>query len=172
MGFSCVLADLYPEIDNIAREFEKVNGSHRITPEYKFDDSCHPQLVRFDQFYQKLRAIISRNPSSIYPPAETPETTPPTQTTPPSVLLIPTTPPPSTNVIDPQYSSLECHSLFGCRVDGRTFYPVFCQRVCVWLVKSLNSIAWYRDTKYELQHGWPAPKDLFLLTSGTIRRCV
>jgi len=151
-----------------------VNGSERVIPEFEFDDSLHPGLLRFEPFYQKLRVIISRKPSSVYRPRETSETTPPTQTTTPTVQ---TTLPLSMNVVDPQFSSTS-HATASSAAEStdehftQSFANDFVDASYRSLLKSLNSIAWYRDTKYKLQHGYPTANDCILLTSGSIRICM
>ena len=141
-----------------------MNGSGRITPEFEFDDSSHPRLLRFEPFYQKLRVIISRNPSSASHPGETSETTPPIQTTSPSTPTVHTTPPTSTNVVDPQFSSTSYATASSAAESTdehftQSFANDFVDASYRSLLKSLNLIAWYRDTKYKLQHGCPAAKD-------------
>ena len=176
MAFSYFIANIHQEIDRIAEELEKVNGSDRITPEFEFDESSHPRLLRFEPFYQKLRVIISRNPAPTYRPGETSQTTPPTQTTSPSSPNVQTTPPPSTNVVDPQFSSTSYATASSAAESTdehftQSFANDFVDASYRLLLKSLISVAWYRDTKYKLQHGCPAAEDYIWLTSGTIRRC-
>ena len=154
------MANRCQEIDGIANEFERVNGSGRINPGFEFDDSSHPQLFRFEQFYQKLRVIVSRNPLSTSRPRDSPETTPPTQTTSPSAANLPTTPPPSTNPVNPQYSSTSnVTASSGAESTDEHFTQSLANEFLYGsyrsLLKSLNSIAWYSHTEYKLQHGCP-----------------
>jgi len=141
----------------MANEFENLNGSRRITPEFKFVHSSHRELLWFQQFYQKLRLIMLRNPSLTYRPTETSETTPPTQTTLPSAPIVPTTPPPSTNVVNPQYSSSSDATASSKAESTDEHYTQSIANEFVYgsyqsLLESLNSISWYRGTKYELEH--------------------
>ena len=178
VAFSHFIADVHQEIDTIAEELETVNGSDRITPAFKFDDSAHPRLLRFEPFYQKLRVIISRNPSLTDRRGQPLDTTPPTQTTSPLAPTFPTTPPPSSNVVDPKFSSTSNATASSAAESTdehftQSFANDFVDASYRSLLKSLSSIAWYRDTKYELQHGCPAATDYYIrLISETIRRCV
>ena len=144
------------EIDSIANELERVNGSRRITPEFEFDDSSHHKLLRFEAFYEMFALLLSRKPDATYRPGdETSEATPPTQTTFPSAANVSTTPPPSTNVIDPQYSSTSNATASSKAESTDEHYTHSLANEFVGasyrsLLKSLNSIAWYRDTKYKL----------------------
>ena len=161
MAFSYFIANYRQEIDGIANEFERVNGSGRITPEFKFLHSSHRELLWFQQFYQKLRLIMLRNPSLTHHPTETPETTPPTQTTLPSGPSVPTTPPPaSTNVVNPQYSSSSDATASSKAESMDEHYTQSIANEFVYgsyqsLLESLNSISWYRGTRYELEHECP-----------------
>ena len=157
IAFSYFIANVCQEIESIAKELEKVNGSRRITPEFKFVHSSHRKLLWFHQFYQKLRFILSRNPSSIYRPGEPSEIAPPPQTTSQSSPTIPTTPPPSSTVINPQYSS-SSNATASSKAESKdepfthSLANQFVYGSYESLSESLNSIAWYRDTKYELLH--------------------
>jgi len=90
-------------IDNIAKELEKVNGSKTITPPFKFAVSQAPSLAFFKTFYERLDTLLSLENPPKQPSAENLHTTPPTQTALPTAVFA--TPPPSTNPVDPQYSS-------------------------------------------------------------------
>jgi len=134
MASSFFVANEYQEIDSIANELERVNGSRRITPEFEFDDSSHRHLLRFEAFDEMFALLLSRKPDTTFRPRET-ETTPPTQTTLPSVANVSTTPPPLEECYrSPVLVNLERDSFFKGRVDGRTLYPLACQRVCRCLV--------------------------------------
>ena len=141
-----------------------MNSSDCITPRFKFDDSSHPQLIRFEQFYQKLRLIVSRSPSPKHRPGEPLDTTPPTQMILPAPP-VPTTPPPSTNPINPQYSSSSNVTASSAAESTDEHFIQSLANEFVYgsyksLIKSLESVAWYRETKYDLQHGYAAKRYL------------
>lgn len=173
-----VLTNLHQEIENLAKEFEKVNGSQRITPDFEFDDSTCPRLIRFDEFFQKLKVIVLRNPSAVPPRGESLDTTPPTQTVLPAGSVIPTTPPPpSENLVNPQFSSTSNVTMSSGAESTDEHFTQSLANVFVFasfksLIKSLNSIAWYRDTRYKLQHGYPTVGLDIVLISGIIKRCM
>jgi len=169
------VANKHQEIENMAKEFETVNAAGCITPTFDFDDSSHPSLIRFDQFYQKLRLILSRNPStSTKHRQEAPlHTTPPTPIV--SPLAIPTTPPPSQNLVNPHYSSASNVTASSAAESTDEHFTQSLANIFVYgsyrsLLKSLNSIAWYRETNYKLQHEY-APKDIWLIP-GTSKKCM
>ena len=174
---SWVLADVHQEIENLAKEFEKVNGSERITPDFEFDDSMYPRLIRFDEFFQKLKVIVLRNPSAVHRREESSDTTPPTQTVLPAGSVVPTTPPPrSENLINPQFSSTSNATMSSAAESTDEHFTQSLANVFVFasfksLIKSLNSIAWYRDTRYKLQHGYQTI-EFDVLISGIIKRCM
>lgn len=142
-------------------EFRNVNDSHRITSEFKFDDAFRPRLIRFEGFYQKLRLILSRKPSSEDQQGKPVDATPPPQTVMPTTSVSPTTPPPSTNSVDPQYSSTSNVTVSSKAESTDEHFTQSLANVFIYasyqsLKKSLSSIAWYRETNYELQHRCPA----------------
>jgi len=161
VAFPYFIANLCQEIDSIANELETVNASHRITPEFKFVHSSHRKLLWFHQFYQKLRFILSRN--ATYRPGEPSEIAPP-QTTSQSSPTIPTTPPPLTNVVNPQYSS-SSNATASSKAESKdepfthSLANQFVYGSYESLSELLNSIAWYRDTKYELLHACVTAED-------------
>ena len=166
------------EIENLAKEFERVNGSERITPDFEFDDSTYPRLIRFDEFFQKLKVIVLRNPSAVHHRGESLDTTPPTQTVFPAGSVIPTTPPPpSEDLINPQFSSTSNATVSSAAESTDEHFTQSLANVFVFasfksLIKSLNSIAWYRDTRYKLQHGYQTVEFDIMLISGFIKRCM
>ena len=147
-----------PVIDKVAKEFEQVNGSKTITPEFEFNVSHTPTLLPFKLFYNRISYLLSvENPQS--QSWTEPLCTPPTQTTLPTSVS--ETPPPSPNPVDPRYSSTshttsssnatstsaeskDEHSSDSCAND-------FVNATFGLLEDLLKQMAWYKGTKYRLR---------------------
>jgi hypothetical protein len=142
--------------------FSSINNSHRITPEFNFDATSHPLLSRFDQFYEQLSLILtcdsSPNQGRKKPPLNPSSRT---QIVLPSSTVAPTTPPQSTNAINPQYSSGSSASASSQAEEKdehytQSFATEFVYESYKLLLKWLQPIAWYRETKYKLRHPYAA----------------
>ena len=148
-----------PVIDKAAKEFEHVNRSKTITPAFEFNVSHTPTLLRFELFYNRLSCLLSLENPQMQPSTERLYTTPPLQTTLPASVM--ETPPPSSNPVDPQYSSTsnttsssyatsasteskDEHSSESCAND-------FVNATFGLLRKSLEQIAWYKGTTYRIR---------------------
>ena len=158
----------------MAEELEQVNGSKTITPEFELNVSHTPTLLRFELFYIRLSFLLSVENPQMQPSTELLCTTPPTQTTLPASVM--ETPPPSTNPVDPQYSSTsnttsssnatsasgeskDEHSSDSCVND-------FVNATFGLLRKSLEQMAWYKGTKYRLREMCLPPAVRLILGPG------
>ena len=134
-----------PVIDKVAKEFERVNGSKTITPEFEFDVSQVPTLIHFTFFYRRLDYLLSYENPQMQPLAEP----------------LHTTPPPSTNPVDPQYSSTSnmtsSSNATSASAESKdeessdSCVNDFIHATFEILRKSLKQMAWYKGTKQKLQ---------------------
>jgi len=166
----------HPVIDKVAKEFERVNGSKTITPEFEFDECQTPALIPFIHFYDRLGYLLSVENPRMQPSTEPSYTTPPTQTTSPKLAMA--TPPLSANPIDPQYSSSSnttsssnATSASGESKDEDSSDSCandFVNATFGLLKSSLQQMAWYKETKYRLRERClpPPPR----LTSGPSKK--
>ena len=143
-----------PVIEEIATEFEQINGSKKLTPGFEFDDSQAPILIHFKSFYETLGYLLSSENPQMQPSTEHLYTTPPTQTTLPTSVM--ETPPPSTNPIEPRYSSTSnATSASGESKDeycSDSCANDFVRATSYLLANSLKQMAWYKGTHNRLQH--------------------
>ena len=146
-------------IDKAANEFEQMNGSKTITPEFEFNVSQAPLLVLFTSFYQRFNYLLSLENPQNRPMPEPFDTTPPSQRTIPSAVM--NTPPPSTNPVDPQYSSASntTSASYTTSASGESkdeespdsCVNDFVQATFLLLKSSLDHMAWYKGTNNRLQ---------------------
>ena len=147
------------DIENLAREFERVNDSNTINPEFEFDADDHPTLVHFVPFYRQLSQIVSKK-SAQNPPLATSssEITPPIRTTLPSARLQ-TPPPRAIDPVNPQYSSTSTASTSSRESKPEHFTHAFANNFISAslesLKKSIEHIAWYRSANYRIRHWYP-----------------
>ena len=152
----------------MAKEFEKINGSKKITPEFRFDASQVPALLAFKFFYRRLRYLLSFEKPEIQTSAEPFYTTPPTQTTVPASVF--ETPPPSTNPINPQYSSSSNATSASAESKDEAASDScandFVHATFDLLEDSLDQMAWYKGTKYAFQETCLPPAITLILEPG------
>ena len=154
------------DIDTIASEFERVNSSCSITPEFEFDADEHSSLIRFEHFYRQLSLILSKRPVT-NPVLATSfsETTPPLQTTIPSTNS--NTPPSGTiNPVNPQYSSGSTSSTSS-RESKHEHFTHTCANDFVSgslesLKKPIERLAWYHSANCRLRHVYHTRKMHYL----------
>ena len=139
--------------------FSSVNGSDRITPEFEFDASSHPLLIRFEHFYRQLALILTRDSPPNQHASEPPRNT---SSRAPIVLhsaAAPSTPPRPANPINPQYSSGSSATASSGAEEKDEHYTHSLANAFVYashesLRKWVEPFAWYRETQYKLRHSY------------------
>ena len=140
-----------------------MNNSDRIPPEFNFDASSHPLLIRFEHFYQQLGLILTRDSPSNQRPRDPPlNTNPRTQIVLPSTAA-PSTPPPSANPVNPQYSSGSSGTASSGAEEKdehftHSFANAFVYASYESLKKWLEPFAWYHETNCRVQHSYASQR--------------
>ena len=167
---------IFIEIDALADAFLNVNNSDRITPQFYFNASSHPLLIRFEYFYRQLGLILTRDsPPNQSSREQSQNTTSRTQVVLPSTAA-PSTPPPSTNRINPQYSSGSSATASSRTEEKDEHYTQSMANVFVYasyesLRTWLEPFTWDQEMNYRLQHSYAAHKDDISLIVVPTKKC-
>jgi hypothetical protein len=127
-------------VDAIAEKLGNVNNSNRITPDFKFQISDHPSLVRYERFYDHFTQVMLKEQRADPTLTSTRQTTPTGQNTVP---------------LNPQYSSsTESTSSRESKPEHHTQAAAgdFLWAALKTVEHMLQNFSWYQDGNYNLEH--------------------